>query len=73
MQDEEVDGWPCFVIQGRRMGKSITLWIDQTSFLLRRVDSDYGSSETTTTYEPAIDEEIPESLLDFDPPVSEGR
>lgn len=73
MQDDEVDGSPCFVIQGRQMGNPLTLWIDQASFLLRRIDSVFGSSETTTTYEPVVDEEIPESLLVFDPPVTEGR
>lgn len=73
MQDEEVDGSPCFVIQGRRLAEELTLWIDQASFLLRRLDSVFDSIETTTTYEPVVDEEIPESLLAFDPSGPEGR
>jgi hypothetical protein len=49
-----------------------TLWIDKSSFLLRRIDKetqfDSFRTESTTTYEPLIDERIADKQLQFDPP-----
>jgi outer membrane lipoprotein-sorting protein len=49
-----------------------TLWIDKSSFLLRRIDAEYqlGSSraESTTTYEPLLDVRLADKKLEFDPP-----
>jgi outer membrane lipoprotein-sorting protein len=73
MEDDLLDGLPCFVLQGSRGEEPTTLWIDRTSYLLRRIDTVGSSSEYITTYEPVVDEEIPESLLVFDPPVPEER
>lgn len=74
LQDEELDASACFVIQGKWLGRSMTLWIDQKNSLLRRTLTQGASrTETTTTYEPVLDAEIPEALLIFDPPVLEER
>jgi outer membrane lipoprotein-sorting protein len=49
-----------------------TLWIDKSTFLLRRIDEetqfDNFRTESTTTYEPLIDERIADKQLKFDPP-----
>ncbi|HEX6884492.1 MAG TPA: hypothetical protein VF530_14040 [Planctomycetota bacterium] len=71
MEDEEVDGRACFVLESRF--DSLTLWIDQESFLLLKLERFFGPRETTVTYEPAIDLEIAESELVFDPPDPEPR
>jgi hypothetical protein len=78
MQDDQVDGSPCFVIRASWWaGEPQDLWIDQKTFLLRRIEesatySDHRTEETTT-FEPVVDEELPESSLVFDPPVFEER
>jgi hypothetical protein len=49
-----------------------TLWIDRSTFLLRRIDEqtqfDDFRTESITTYEPLVDVEIADSQLRFDPP-----
>jgi hypothetical protein len=49
-----------------------TLWIDRSTFLLRRIDMqtqfDDFRTESTTTYEPLVDDAIADSQLRFDPP-----
>jgi hypothetical protein len=73
--DEDLDGSLCFTIHGGTLDEPMTLWIEQKTFLLRRLDEqntfDDFRTEETTTYEPVLDGEIPESLLVFDPPVAE--
>lgn len=70
--DADLDGSMCFLVQGGTHEEPTTLWIDQQTFLLRRIDEQntFASfrTEETTTYEPVLDGEIPESLLAFDPP-----
>ena len=74
MEDDVLDGLPCFVIHGTWAGRSMTSWVDQTSHLLRRTLTQDGfRTQTTTTYQPVLDGEIPDSLLVFDPPVPEER
>ena len=51
---------------------ALTVWIDKRTFLVRRIDErtkfpDFHT-EVATTYEPVIDEAVPETLLEFDPP-----
>jgi hypothetical protein len=52
--------------------ETVTLWIERSTFLLRKVEErkDYGSytSETVTTYDPEIDVEIAPAELTFIPP-----
>lgn len=54
------------------MDDPITLWIDKKSYLVRRIDEqatfDTFRTQMTTTYEPVIDGEIADKLLEFDPP-----
>jgi outer membrane lipoprotein-sorting protein len=72
IDDAKLDKVDCFCIEGKFGGNPITLWIDQKTFLVRRIDAqqkfDDFRTETTTTYDPAIDEEIPDKKLEFDPP-----
>ena len=54
----------------------VTLWIDASSFLLRRVEqqqvlSTYRTT-ITTTYDPRIDVEVPAGDLTFTPPAATG-
>lgn len=69
IDDAKLDKVKCFRIEGKFADSPITLWIDQKNFLVRRIDSqgtfDLFRTEETTTYEPAIDEEIPEKKLEF--------
>jgi hypothetical protein len=53
--------------------KPRTLWIDRSLFVLRRIDAATESStglstQTSTTYEPSLDEAVAESRLKFDAP-----
>jgi outer membrane lipoprotein-sorting protein len=70
--DAKLDKVDCFRIEGKFGGNPTTLWIDQKTFLVRRIDAqmkfDDFRTETTTTYDPAIDEDIPDKKLEFDPP-----
>ena len=49
-----------------------TLWIDRSSFLLRRIDVqtqfDDFRTESNTTYEPFVDVAVADSQLKFDAP-----
>jgi hypothetical protein len=51
-------------------------WIDQRSFLIRRIDHSFRhrffDSDSVTTYEPLINEAVPDELLRFDPPETQG-
>ena len=72
VEDANLDKVDCFRIEGKFAGRPATLWIDQEKFLVRRIDVrkkfDDFRTETTTTYDPVIDEEIPDMKLEFDPP-----
>jgi outer membrane lipoprotein-sorting protein len=52
--------------------ESVTLWIDRATFLLRKVEEmrtfDTYRSESTTTYTPEINVEIPAAQLEFNVP-----
>jgi len=74
MEDEELAGATCFVVQGHWSGGTpITLWIDRRSFLLRQTLTEDFGRQMRTTYEPELDLEIPEAELVFDPPSVETR
>lgn len=72
VEDAKLDKVNCFRIEGKWGDSPMTLWIDQKTFLVRRIDTkrkfDEFSTEDTTTYDPIIDEEIPDKALEFDPP-----
>jgi outer membrane lipoprotein-sorting protein len=62
----------CFRIEGDWFGSPTTIWIDKATYLIRRIDSSHQfedfRTEDTTTYEPEINGDIPDKLLEFDPP-----
>jgi outer membrane lipoprotein-sorting protein len=62
----------CFRVEGEAGGSPTTLWIDRKSFVVRRIDEqqefDSFRTERTTTYEPVIDGEIADGLLEFGAP-----
>ncbi len=65
----------CFRIRGRYANIPRTIWIDKVTFLVRRIEGEHRfdgfRTETTTTYDPVIDSEIPDDDLDFNPPRQE--
>jgi len=88
LDDELVGGAACYRLHGRGretpyaltagavpvtvVDERVTVWVDRTSLLLRKVEerrtlSNYRTV-TTTTYEPVVDVEIPAEALAFDPP-----
>lgn len=67
------DGRPVsFRLEGKHGDNSITLWIDKKSYVMRQFDQqatfDNFRTEETTTYEPVVDGEITDAMLEFDPP-----
>jgi outer membrane lipoprotein-sorting protein len=74
-EDARIDKVDCFRIEGKFGDAPLTLWIDNKTFLVRRIESekkfDNFSTEETTTYDPVIDDEIPDKALEFDP--TEGK
>jgi outer membrane lipoprotein-sorting protein len=48
------------------------LWVDQRTFLIRRIESGTRfptfRTESVTTYQPVVDEDVPDDHLVFDPP-----
>jgi outer membrane lipoprotein-sorting protein len=82
IEDAYVGDVECFRVSGKTdmpadsdspaMAMTSTVWIEKRTFLLRRIDSTMDSatlrSKDTTTYEPVIDEEIPDRLLEFGVP-----
>lgn len=73
VDDTKLDEVACFRIQGRyNSGTPITLWLEKKTFLVRRIDLQRKLSglrvEITTTYDPIIDGEIPDEVLEFNPP-----
>jgi RNA polymerase sigma factor (sigma-70 family) len=67
-----LDKSECFRIEGKVGGQPTTLWIDRATFLVRRIDTQRKfanfRTETTTTYEPAVDGEVEAKKLEFDAP-----
>jgi len=74
LDDARLDDAVCFRVQGNYGQVPRIIWIDQSSFLIRRVDQEdkYETLriESATTYTPAINEQIPAALLEFDAPAS---
>jgi hypothetical protein len=70
IEDAEADDVPCFRVEGLYADSPMTIWIDKATHLVRRIDerSSDGDSTTTTRYMPAIDVDISEEELAFDPP-----
>jgi outer membrane lipoprotein-sorting protein len=80
VEDAKLDKFDCFRLEGKFIlqleakfiNSPTTIWIDKKTFLVRRIDAqmkfDDFRTEETTSYEPAVDEEIPDKMLAFDPP-----
>ena len=72
VDDAKLDDVACFRIQGSYGSQPITLWLEKKTFLVRKIDSQAELAdrrvETTTTYDPIIDGEIPDEVLEFNPP-----
>jgi len=62
----------CFRIEGKFADVPCTLWIDKKSYLVRRIDEqqkfDGFRTEQTIVYDPSLDQEIIDQMLEFDPP-----
>jgi len=74
LPDENLDGAACYRIEGMNdLGEVESLWIDQQSMLLRRIDESCAFPdfrvETETTYEPEIGVTITQRELNFAPPA----
>lgn len=74
IEDAKLGEVECFRVQGKFANDLMTLWIDSTTFLLRRIDTGHSfdafRTETTTTYEaPAKDNPVSEEKLAFNPPL----
>jgi outer membrane lipoprotein-sorting protein len=72
-EDGKLENVECFRVEGTFGKHPITLWIAKDSHLLRRIDTqvrlDDFRTEQTTVYDPTIDEDIADKLLEFDPPA----
>ncbi len=75
LPDAAQDGAICFRIQGQRTKAEpgrVTLWIDQKTFLIRRIDSSHKfkdfKTETTKIYRPQVNVSVPEDRLEFNIP-----
>jgi hypothetical protein len=75
IEDGKLEKFECLRLEGKYVNNPITLWIDKTSYLVRRVDEqakfDNFRTEQTTTYDPVIDGKITDEMLEFDPPVQD--
>ncbi|MDD5304080.1 MAG: hypothetical protein PHS14_13345 [Elusimicrobia bacterium] len=62
----------CFRVAGDYLDSPVVIWIDKKTFLIRRIDSSLKGKDSraddTTTYEPAMDRNIPDKLLRFETP-----
>jgi outer membrane lipoprotein-sorting protein len=72
IEDAVFDGTDCYSIKGDWVGRATKVWIEKKTFLLRKIhwiDSAFGMTmESTTTWEPFINEEVPRDLLEFNAP-----
>jgi outer membrane lipoprotein-sorting protein len=70
--DARIDKADRFRIEGGFAGDPMTLWIDTTTFLVRRIEAKHQfadfRTEATTTYDPVIDAEILDGELEFNAP-----
>ena len=75
IEDTAFNGSICFRLVGKFSAESsMTLWIDNRTFLLRRIDSQRKSAqynrEQTTTYDPVLDNQVSDYALEFNAPES---
>lgn len=77
LEDAQIDGFDCFQLQGFRWpnsGQPTTVWIDKTTFLIRRVYEEQElknvATKTTWFYKPAFNVPVDEDALRFARPAS---
>jgi outer membrane lipoprotein-sorting protein len=72
IDDARIDEVDCFRIAGSSAGSPHILWIDQKTYLVRRIEEgnrfDEFRTEETTDYDSVLDGEVPDESLRFDPP-----
>lgn len=73
VDDAKIDNADCFVVDGQFGDRPMTLWIDKRTFLVRQIAEqdrldNFTRVETTTTYDPIIDDIVPDEKLAFDYP-----
>lgn len=72
LEDAKLGTAECFRVEGAWGNSPRTLWVDQKTLLVRRIDTrkefDAFRTEDTTTYDPVFDEDVPDKKLEFDPP-----
>jgi len=74
VEDRECMSSACYRIEGKYAGNPAVVWVDKQTFLVRRIDSrsefDNFRTERTTLYDPVIDLEVDNELLEFNSPES---
>jgi len=68
LPDEVVDGSPCCKLQGKFANEPTTLWLEKTTYLVRRIVGESDLARETTVYTPEVDKEIPAEELKFNSP-----
>ena len=72
LETTDLDGFECYRIRSVSADSPEVLWIDKSSYLVRRIDEatefDDFRTEKVTTYRPQINGPIADELLAFDPP-----
>ena len=72
-EDQSIDGRNCFSIQGQLPEGRTTIWIDQESFLVRRIEQSYPFVKGVTVaertdYQPVINQDVAAKRLEYNPP-----
>ena len=67
-----LDGHACYTIEALYAGDLIAIWIDEQTYLVRRIDStsvfDGFTTTETTVYDPVVDQEVDPKRLTFNAP-----
>ena len=76
LPDDVLEGVPCFRLQVRRYDEPTIMWIDQATYLIRRLDAPLTfkgfKTEETTVYSPMVDGDVDAALLNFGAPGEKG-
>jgi hypothetical protein len=65
LSDDRVDGHPCFRVEGTLAVGPVTVWIDQSSYLVRRVDSKSALGPASAVYDPQVNGPVDPTALEF--------
>jgi len=73
LEEAKIGGVFCFRVSGKLVNSDTTIWIEKSSFLVRKIEKankfDAFRTESTTTYDSVINEKIAEEVFKFNPPV----